>query len=224
MHITRIHFQRLILTLLISGFFIVHASPAWAACTWKFDWYCSDCARIGGRTTGEQGGYASEAACESARSSAHRKVTTMSCERIGWCDEPQTCQSSPGSEIRRNDGISKSASPQSNHEYQRRLYEETLRRKEEREKREAERKARERRKFEQAKTEAFNQLKGSRPIKSGGIGGLKVGRGSGELTLKSSTCTLGADNCAPFKLKTYNAEKSRAKSGSGFDSLSLIHI
>lgn len=76
------------------------ASVAEASCTWSFNWYCDACAKIGGRTTGTHGGYATEAECDNARRSVAREVTTGTCSSSGRCDTPsppaQTHSIQPG--------------------------------------------------------------------------------------------------------------------------------
>lgn len=69
--------------------------PAAAACTWSFNWYCSDCAKLKGRTTGTQDGYPTEAACDGARRSVARGVTTGSCTSSGICESPSTAVPRP---------------------------------------------------------------------------------------------------------------------------------
>ncbi len=76
---------------------VMYGAVARAACVWSFNWYCPNCAKIGGRTTGNQSGYPTESACESARGSVARGVTTGSCTRSGICELPATPpQSYPG--------------------------------------------------------------------------------------------------------------------------------
>ena len=75
--------------------FLLAAVLAVAEVTWYFNWYCSGCARIGARTTGTEGPFSSQGACESARSgmqsSMDRRgggVRAESCYRTGFESPP----------------------------------------------------------------------------------------------------------------------------------------
>ncbi|ATX79733.1 hypothetical protein Ga0123461_1316 [Mariprofundus aestuarium] len=138
---------------------VLFASPANAGCTWKFDWYCSDCAKIGGQTTGTHGGYASESACESARDQVKSPVSAMSCDRVGWCDEPSKPPSSPQTNIENRGGSYTPSQP--DYGAQQRMAEESRRQEEARRQAERERKAREQRAFDKAKSDTLRTLKGS---------------------------------------------------------------
>lgn len=70
------------------------SSPAFAGCTWYFNWSCSDC-KLGARTTGTQGGYSSYDSCNSARGSVDSMITAHSCQSEGYCDSPAATPS-PG--------------------------------------------------------------------------------------------------------------------------------
>ena len=140
---------------------VLFTSPANAACTWKFDWYCSDCAKIGGQTTGTQGGYSSESACENARDQVKSPVSAMSCDRVGWCDEPSKSPSSPQTDNENRGGSYTPSQP--DYGAQQRMAEESRRQEEARQKAERDRKAREQRAFEKAKTDTLKMLKGSSP-------------------------------------------------------------
>lgn len=75
--------------------FLLAAVLAVAEVTWYFNWYCSGCARIGARTTGTEGPFGSQGACESARSSMQSNmdrrgggVRAESCYRTGFESPP----------------------------------------------------------------------------------------------------------------------------------------
>ncbi|MDA0305204.1 MAG: hypothetical protein O3B76_02815 [Proteobacteria bacterium] len=173
----------------VFGLATLNAPPALAGCTWKFDWYCSDCAKIGGRTTGEQGGYPSEAACDSARDQVRAPVSAMSCDRVGTCDEPRrSTQSSPNRSSGGGKRAAPRAPPQPDYEAQRRRQAEIRRQEESRLKAARERKAREQRAFEKAKADILGALKGSNLDQGGALKG--IGGGS-TLQLKSGTPTFG---------------------------------
>ena len=161
---------------------VLFASPANAGCTWKFDWYCSDCAKIGGQTTGTQGGYASEAACESARDQVKSPVSSMSCDRVGWCDEPSKPSPPPQTNTENKGGDYTSSQP--DYGAQQRMAEENRRQEEARQQAKRERKAREQRAFEKAKTDTLRMLKGS-SSSSGSKDPVST------LKLKSGTSTFG---------------------------------
>ncbi|MHB1217119.1 MAG: hypothetical protein ACYC1L_02835 [Alphaproteobacteria bacterium] len=83
--------------LTMAAAFLVADGPAQAACTFSFNWYCGgvkDCARMMGRSTGTVDGFASETACNSARSNwRSRGFGTGSCDRSGICDSPAAAPS-----------------------------------------------------------------------------------------------------------------------------------
>lgn len=83
--------------LTMAAAFLLADGPAQAACTWSFNWYCSNagCSRTMGRSTGTVDGFASEAACNSARGNWRSKGvdTTGSCNRSGICDSPAAAPS-----------------------------------------------------------------------------------------------------------------------------------
>ncbi len=56
-------------TLLLVAAAVLFPTPARAAVTYSFDWYCSGCAKIGMGSNGKEGPYGSGAACEGARAS-----------------------------------------------------------------------------------------------------------------------------------------------------------
>lgn len=154
------------------------ASAAQAACSWKFDWYCSGCAKIDGRTTGEQGGYATEAACESARSSVRSPMTTMSCDRVGTCEAP------PPRQRQSQDGGSRPRTYQAGPDHAAQAAAEA---EEARLAAQRDREAREKKAFENAKADLLGQLKGGTLDQDSGLKG-----GGGEtLKLKSGTPAFG---------------------------------
>lgn len=174
-------------TMLIAA--LLWLSPASAACTWKFDWYCSDCAKIGGRTTGEQGGYPSEAACESARSQVRSPVSAMSCDRVGWCDEPRAVRPVPPSGNTVGGGGHRGPiASQPDYSHQNKMAEQARQAEAARAKAEAERKAREQAAFAKAKADLLGDLKGSTLDRGRSLKG--VGD-SNTLDLKSGTPTFG---------------------------------
>lgn len=118
------------------------SAPAAAGCSWKFNWSCPSCGKIGGATSGAQGGYPSKSACEAARRGANSAVSTSSCVQVGTCDGTVTRQPPPDDD------------------YLRRQEEEARRQEEARAKEAAERKAREQAAFEKSKGELLGQLKG----------------------------------------------------------------
>lgn len=189
-----------LLAVVVVGF---AGSDAQAACNWKFDWYCSDCAKIGGRTTGEQGGYPNEAVCEAARSSVQQPVTAgSSCDRVGWCDEPEVTRPTPppgGSRGGGRDPVYR-APPLPDYAAE----EEARRQEEARQAVERERKARERAAFEKARTELLDQLKGSTLDQDSGLKGTAAGD---TLELKSGTPTFGikSNPGGTLRLKDPNA-------------------
>lgn len=177
---------RTVLAHLVGAVALVWSTPGNAGCTWKFDWYCSGCAKIGGRTTGERGGYASEAACESARSAVRSPVTTMSCDRVGTCDAPPPPPRRTQGETGESRGQAHHPTP--DYDAQRRMEAEIKAQEEARQSAEADRKAREQAAFDRAKADLMNQLKGGTLDQGSGLKG--VGGGD-TLSLKSGTPTFG---------------------------------
>ncbi|TAL27541.1 MAG: hypothetical protein EPN97_16880 [Alphaproteobacteria bacterium] len=189
------------------------STPAVADCTWYFNWYCSDCAKIGGQTTGTQSGYSSESSCNSARGSVASGVTTGSCSSSGYCDSPAATPS-PG-----NGGgpgyyrqpQQRTYVPQIDYEAERRRQEAEQRRLDAEEaKRQARLKAEEdkrRRQFMKDKAEALGSLKGSVDFDGSGNGELKIKSSSGDsLGLKdgSSAVITGSDKLPvvhPYDIK-----------------------
>lgn len=169
-----------------------------AGCTWEFDWYCSDCAKIGGRTTGTESGYPTEAACDSARNSVDSHVTTMSCDRVGWCDDPVVQPPLPESNLSQGNSSPPPTVPNitNNRQYERM---EQQRRQQERDQKE--RKEREQRAFEDAKSEALDLLKGTGSNSTDDSG----------LKLKSGTATFGlkANPSGDMMLKQPSSTKSK---------------
>ncbi len=88
---------RLVIVGLIMGVAVIWIAIAAAEVTWSFNWYCSGCAKIGGRTTGQEGPFSSESSCESARSRMERNMrsigggaTTGSCSSSGYSSPPSS--------------------------------------------------------------------------------------------------------------------------------------
>jgi len=158
-----------------------------AGCSWEFDWYCSDCAKIGGRTTGTESGYPSEAACDSARNSTSSHVTTMSCERVGMCDEPRKPNPPSSQSTPPNRGYSNqpSTSYAPNHEAMRRQNEENRRQEQERIEAEQAKQKRKQQAFEESKRGVLNQLKGTT------FDGRSSPSSSSDLKLKTGTPAFG---------------------------------
>lgn len=186
--------------------------PAFADCTWYFNWYCSDCAKIGGQTTGTQGGYPSESSCDSARGGVASGVTTGSCSSSGYCDSPAAVPSPGyGGGTGYRQPQHRTYVPQIDYEAERRRQEAEQRRLDAEEaKRQAELKAAEekrRRQFMKDKAEALGSLKGGVDFDGSGSGepkiksspgdslGLKDGNSGGALGLKdgSSAVYTGSD-------------------------------
>jgi hypothetical protein len=61
-----------------------------AAVTYSFDWYCSNCAKLGMGSNGREGPYGSGAACEGARTSMAGSLASRGCGS-GRCFNPQPC-------------------------------------------------------------------------------------------------------------------------------------
>src|SRR5262249_53110176 len=76
----------LLCTLLIPG-------TGLAAVTYSFDWYCSNCAKLGVGSNGREGPYGSGSACEGARTSMAASLATRGCG-AGRCFNPQPCVAS----------------------------------------------------------------------------------------------------------------------------------
>lgn len=118
--------QRHCIILLTASFAsISHITIAEASCAWSFNWYCDACAKIGGRTTGTHGGYASEAECDNARRSVAREVTTGTCSSSGRCDTP-----SPPAQTHSTQPAGASSTPAIDHELEQRRRDEERRREE----------------------------------------------------------------------------------------------
>jgi len=181
-------------------FLFVAPSPAWSACSFSFNWYCSGsgCARVMGRSTGTVGTFATEEQCESARSQfrgnvgrAGGGITTGSCNRSGICDEPSARRGVP-----QGGGVGTYAAPETldtppDYEAERRRMEaeEDMRRQAEeavRQTREQAERLAAQRKFNQDKIDV---LKGMKGVDFDGSRGLSTD--SGDLGLKSSMPTLG---------------------------------
>lgn len=162
-----------------------------ASCTWSFNWYCSACAKIGGRTTGTQGGYASEAQCEAARRSVAREVTTGSCSSSGYCGAEPT-RPAPGGGARTPPGGGGYQPGYDAEAERRRAEEERMRQDAEEADRRAKQKAdddRRQREFLRDKLDTLKTLKGS-DFDGRGNGDLKLKGGDDGLQLKSGTPTL----------------------------------
>jgi len=193
-----------------------------ASCTWSFNWYCSACGKIGGRTTGTQSGYSSESACNAARSSVAREVTTGSCSSTGYCggSGTNTRPSSGGSASPRGGSYQKPAIDYETENW--RVEEERSRQEAEEVERLAKQKAeeeRKQRKFLSDKLDVINSLKGGVDFDASGKPELKGGDDD-QLPIKSGTSTLGIktnpgqDNAAPEGTSTEQA--SRYSKGSQF--------
>jgi hypothetical protein len=61
-----------------------------AAVTYSFDWYCSNCTKLGVGSNGKEGPYGSGSACEGARSSMAASLASRGCGS-GRCFNPQPC-------------------------------------------------------------------------------------------------------------------------------------
>lgn len=178
------------------------ASPAFASCTWYFNWSCSRCADMGGRSTGTQGGYPTYDSCNSARGSVDSTVTAHSCQSDGYCDSPAAAPSTGydgGSGTLQQPQQQIYAEPQVDYEALRRQQETEQRRiDEEIRQREAEEKAAEekrRRQFFKDKSEALGALKGVTDFEGSG-GDLKIKNSSGDsIGIKdgSSAVAIGSD-------------------------------
>lgn len=181
-------------TSLVVALALLSSTEAKAACSWSFNWYCTACAKIGGRTTGVQSGYGSYDQCESARRSVAREVTTGSCTSSGICDSPRAGGGRSGGYGRPTPGEGGSVRPEIDAEEVaiRRAEEERMRLEAE----EAERRAREKaeedrrqRQFMADKLDALKSLKGSNF--DGGGSGLELKGMDDPLPLKSGSPTLG---------------------------------
>jgi len=68
-------------------------ATALAAVTYSFDWYCSNCTKLGVGSNGREGPYGSGPACEGARSSMAASLASRGCG-AGRCFNPQPCVAS----------------------------------------------------------------------------------------------------------------------------------
>lgn len=167
---------------------------AHADCTWSFNWYCSDCAKIGGRTTGTQSGYSSEAQCNSARSGVAREVTTGSCSSSGYCGDSSGSSRPPsgGARPSRGGGYQE---PAIDYEAEsRRAEEERMRQESEEAERRAREQAEEEHKQRQFLHDKLDTLKSLKGADFDGVGGGKPQLKGGSddiLPLKGGTTTLG---------------------------------
>lgn len=137
--------------------------------TWYFNWYCSGCARIGARTTGTEGPFSSQGACESARSSMQSNmdrrgggVRAESCYRTGFESAPPS-QPSTGSVPQGRPSYSSPTYPQPQIDTgeQQRLEEERRRQQEEAERaRQAEIERQRQEEFRRGRDEAVRSLRG----------------------------------------------------------------
>lgn len=165
-------------------------SGALAEVTWYFNWYCSGCARIGARTTGTEGPFSSQSACEGARSGMQSTmdrrgggVRAENCYSVGFeAERPSPSTSSPPSSG--GGGYRQPQSPQFQQpafdlEQQRREDEERRRREESERVRQAEIERQKQEKFRRARDEAVKSLRGgdSAPL------GIR-GNPTGELQIK----------------------------------------
>lgn len=160
---------RLLLFLAILGFLVL-ASFAVAEVTWYFNWYCSGCARIGARTTGTEGPFSSQGACESARSSMQSTmnrrgggVRAENCYSVGF-ESPAPSQPSGERVPQGQPGYSRPTYPQpqiDTGEQQRREEEERRRREEEAERaRQAEIERQKQEEFRRDRDDAARRLRG----------------------------------------------------------------
>jgi hypothetical protein len=156
--------------------------------TWYFNWYCPGCSKIGGRTTGTEGPFPSESACESARSRMRSSmssmgggVTTASCYSTGWDTETPSSRTRPSTP-----GQPYYTPPSDDYESERRQQEEfesQQREEAERErkrKEEAERERQRQEEFIRERDKAVESLKGS----GSGAFGIK-GSPTGDLQIKA---------------------------------------
>ncbi|MBI5026497.1 MAG: hypothetical protein HZC12_07185 [Nitrospirae bacterium] len=156
-----------------------------AEVTWYFNWYCAGCSKIGARTTGTEGPFSSQSACESARS---RMKSSMS--RSGGGVDVMSC-SSRGYESTRPDTSRPSGSRGSDSnqypDYTPPAYDDGAERKQkqeelERRRKEEEEKARQQQEeFIRERDKAAGSLKGS----GSGTFGIK-GTPEGDLQIKSA--------------------------------------
>lgn len=156
---------------------VIHSASSFAAVTWSFNWYCSECGRHGGRTTGTNGPFASREACESARSMMSSpmgrrgaSVHTVACQSSGIdISQPQPEARSPAPLSTHGGGGY--ASPQQPHQqlnldYEQQRYADEERRRREEETRQAEAEHKQRAEFAKTREEALRLLKG---VSSGGL-------------------------------------------------------
>ena len=68
-------------------------AAAFAAVTYTFDWYCSNCAKLGIGSNGREGPYSSGSTCEGARTSMAGSLASRGCG-AGRCFNPQPCVAS----------------------------------------------------------------------------------------------------------------------------------
>ncbi len=181
---------------------LIWIAAALAEVTWYFNWYCSGCARIGARTTGTEGPFSSQSACEGARSGMQSTmdrrgggVRAENCYSVGFeAERPSPSTSSPPSSG--GGGYRQPQSPQFQQpafdlEQQRREEEERRHREEEAERvRQAEIERQQQEKFRRARDEAVKSLRGgdSAPlgIRGNPTGDLQI-RGLPEQTPRSGT-------------------------------------
>lgn len=161
--------QSLGFVLTMAAAFLLAGGPAQAACTWSFNWYCSNagCSRTMGRSTGTVDGFASEAACNSARGNWRSKGvdTTGSCNRSGICDAPAAAPSG-APRGGQGGGFTGGGTPMPAYDDEadrlaREQAEATERAAKQKAEQEARLKAEQERKFQQGKQEALGSLKGT---------------------------------------------------------------
>ena len=68
-------------------------AAALAAVSYTFDWYCSNCAKLGMGSNGREGPYSSGSTCEGARTSMAGSLASRGCG-AGRCFNPQPCVAS----------------------------------------------------------------------------------------------------------------------------------
>lgn len=175
------------------GALLYPVSAAAAPCEYYFTWSCSGCANIGARTTGKEGPFPTESACNSAASSMRSNmgqagggVTINSCTPTYYtCGEDTPGRpSSPGRGQSAPDPGH--AAPSYDYEAERQAQEERERQERAEDERRKQKEQEAREKFEQDKQNALKQMKGTQ---------------GGALELKGASTTAGARAANPLKLK-----------------------
>jgi hypothetical protein len=89
----RRHALKRLLALAIAAAPALFSTGASAAVTYSFDWYCSNCSKLGMGSNGREGPYGSGSACEGARASLSGSLASRGCSQ-GRCFNPQPCAAS----------------------------------------------------------------------------------------------------------------------------------